>query len=166
MSELSSIGVLRHQVENTVSSAIIIARSYLLMQTPYNLGSKDGNTLDCSGLTARCYPGALPHGVERQAEAFGRWLFTNSDVFLSEVGDLLFLANIHEPAILSHVAIIEEVGYDLQKHTVIHASESNGCVCRDSWEHHDKRFKKHYRVAALGKIRQYLIRNLLGLDLK
>lgn len=105
------------------SVANIKQYSHLFTGTPYQWGGRSLMGIDCSGFTQLVYKlmnVRLPRDASQQAE-------TGETVsFLQEAkcGDLAFFDN--EEGKITHVGIL------LDEHTIIHATETSGCVVIDS----------------------------------
>jgi len=100
----------------------IKAYSKLFMGSPYQWGGRSLMGIDCSGLTQVVYKlmnSRIPRDASQQA------LIGETVDFLQEArcGDLAFFDN--EEGRITHVGIL------LNDHTIIHATETSGCVVID-----------------------------------
>jgi len=104
------------------SEANVLAFSKMFMGTPYNWGGRSLMGIDCSGLTQVVFKlmnVRIPRDASQQA------LIGETVGFLQEAqcGDLAFFDN--EEGKITHVGIL------LNDHTIIHATETSGCVVID-----------------------------------
>lgn len=153
----SVLEIAEARVDRDICAALQRARLALREKTPYVLGAKSFACMDCSGLVSKCYP-CLPDGVERQFDALSSWLFGGLDTSFVESGDLVFLAAKNRPSFASHVGFVEAVQFSSDSATLIHASQSVGCVTSDTWSRFSFEFKGDYIVLGCAKLRPFLLR--------
>jgi cell wall-associated NlpC family hydrolase len=113
------------KVERTTlipSAAAVVSYAHLLRNAPYQWGGRNMQGIDCSGFSQLVL--AL-NGIQIPRDASQQALQGQTINFLQEAqcGDLAFFAN--------HEGRINHVGILLNENTIIHATETAGCVVID-----------------------------------
>ncbi len=151
-----------HQAARRVQSQIDIglerARTCVRDGTPYDLGGKTPDGIDCSGLITYAYP-MLPDGAANQHESMRHWLLDQTELRFANVGDIIFLTKGENPDVISHVCVIHR---KIQSYLCItHASERAGRVINDEISIYSRTYRDQYSVASIGSVRPYMFRYFL-----
>ena len=119
----------------------------MYLNAPYLWGGKTPFGIDCSGFTQMVYK-LNGHKLLRDASQQATQGEALSFIEESEPGDLAFFDN--EEGIINHVGIL------LNSTTIIHATESSGCVVIDSIDNNGIiSRKKRMRTHNLRLVKRY-----------
>jgi len=151
-----------------INSMLDRATGCLKNKIPYLFGGKTLDGLDCSGLVTYCINSILPEGTEKQLKHLEKWLFTEEDIKYFDIGDLVFFSKkyynnvttVKESSDSLHVGIVSSVFGNTV--SIIHASETRGCVVQDNFDVQTNIFRKEYICIGIAKIKPFLFRFFLS----